>query len=162
MYWEVIAEWVRSQRLEMGGMMHLAIPTLDAGTPVTYYRLPTRGIVNGVNLDPLWWDLPEDPKELEVLIQEQVGLRDKLRNPLFVALRHAEAAFEQQLTIGTIRIFTEGKLYIRDGAVFDAEGVQLKEGMDVTGLVVGEAAIWPGEEGRRRGVEGPMYPRKES
>ncbi|MBI5619651.1 hypothetical protein HY950_01700 [Candidatus Gottesmanbacteria bacterium] len=155
MYWEVIGKWVRDGRGEIGGMMHLAIPTLDAGTPIAYFRLPARGTVNGVDLAPLWDTLPKEPDKREALIQQQVALKDKPTHRLFVELRRAEAAFEQRLVLSTITMFAQDELGIQEGRVVDKNGQPLENGLDITEWVVDGAAVWPGGEssGKSRSPE---------
>lgn len=135
-YWKVIGEWVRTKRAMIGGMMHVAVKELDGGSPIAYFCLPAHGLVNGVDLAPLWDALPQDPEALERLIQEQVALKDKPTNPLFQELRRAEASFEQRLVLETLKAFDEG-------------GTLPIDGFDMTDIVVGESAVWPGIEGRR-------------
>lgn len=146
MYWDVIGTWVREGRNEVGGMMHLAIPSLDAGTPIAYFRLPTRGVINGVNLTPLWNSLPQNEESRETLIRQQCALKDTPTHPLFRELRRAEAAFEQNLVISAIGAFASGELVVRGGRVFDRQGDPLSTGLDLTREIVGDSAIWPGQE----------------
>ncbi|HUD19385.1 MAG TPA: hypothetical protein VMR81_03010 [Patescibacteria group bacterium] len=146
-YWNVIGTWVREKRKEIGGMMHLAIPTLDAGTPIAYFRLPAKGIINGINLSRLWDTLPTDHDELEKLIQEQTSLKDKPTHPLFTELRQAEAAFEPELVIRTIGAFAEGRLSVVEGKIIGTNSIALENGLDLTEEIVGDHAIWPGNEG---------------
>lgn len=147
MYWEVIGRWVAENRREIGGMMHLAVPTLDAGTPVGYFRLPTHGQVNGVNLEPLWQMLPGDLSERLDLTHQQVSLQMSPDHPLFQELRHAEAQFEPKLVIETLRMIAMGEISLYDSRVFDRNGSELDAGYDLTQFVVGDRAIWPGAEG---------------
>lgn len=135
-YWNVIGAWVKERRAEIGGMMHLAVPKLDAGTPVAYFRLPARGIVNGVDLGELWKQFPAGEAERA--------------DQLFQALRKAEADFEPTLVYATVAMLGNGTIRIQDGKIFDDKGHLLNEGIDLTGDVVGDAAIWPGKDVRSK------------
>lgn len=161
MYWEVVGKWVQGNRREIGGMMHLTIPALDAGTPVTFFRLPARGRIRGVDLGPLWDMLPREPDVLEELIQSQVGLKGEPTHPLFQELRRSEAGFESDLVLRTISAFAVGDLRIVDGGVFGSDGAELTGGYDLTKLVVGDQAIWPGGEGTTSGLEAVSRSRHE-
>lgn len=148
-YWQVIGEWVLRRCEEVGGMVHLATPTLDAGTAVAYFRLPSFGEVNGVFLGNLWRDLPEDKEELRELVVQQVGLKDKPTHPLFQALRRAEVNFEPLLVEVTLRMLAEGEIDLRENRVFDREGREFTSGLDLTDLVVGKNAVWQEREAGR-------------
>lgn len=153
-YWDVVGRWIKDRRSEIGGMMHLAVPTPDAGTPVAYFRLPARGVVNGVNLGELWTQLPAGEEERAALIGEQTALKDQPTHPLFQALRRAEARYEPRLVIEMLGILAKGKIQLMDGNVCDREGRMLTNGYDLTDFVVGDDAVWPGGEGGgRRGYE---------
>lgn len=145
-YWDVIGQWVREGRKEGGGMIHLAVPALDVGTPVAYFRIPLRGVVNGVNLGGMWDQLPKDSRGLEALIAQQTGLKDRLSHPLFVGLRRAEAYFEPGLIRQTLVSLARGEIRIQDGKIFDERGTEIK-GLDLTKEVVGERAIPSRAEG---------------
>lgn len=154
MYWDVIGKWVSERRDEIGGMMHLAVPTLDAGTAVAYFRLPAAGIVNEVNLGELWKGLPTDKTGLDALIKEQVHLKDHPTHPLFQELRRAEASFEPKLVHASVAMLGQDTICIADGQVLDADGRLIVNGLDLTRNVVGDLAVWPGGEGGgRRGYE---------
>lgn len=134
MYWQVIGEVVRKRVAEFGGMIHLAVPELDAGPPVSFFRLPSFGTVHDVNLKKLWDLLPGDSDELAELIRDQVSLKDCPTHQLFIALRQAEASFETALVLESLRTVCAG-------------GIKLETALDLTDLVVGSAAIWPEGEG---------------
>ncbi|MBI4058520.1 hypothetical protein HY408_02005 [Candidatus Gottesmanbacteria bacterium] len=146
-YWDVIGEWVKSKRAEIGGMVHLAVPTLDAGTAVAYFRLPARGRIKGADLSTLWDSLPEGQADLGRLVKVQTALRDHPTHLLFQELRRAEAAFELELVLKTLKTLAEGQLFIDNGKVYGRAYRELPQGLDLTDAVVGAAAIWPGREG---------------
>lgn len=149
-YWEVIGEWVRARRDVIGGMIHLAVPALDAGTPIAYFQLPAKGTVRSVNLGLLWDALPTDGDARNALVREQVAKGPYFDDPLFLALREAEAYFEPRLVMMTLGAVANGDIQLRDGHVLDREGRYLFDGYDLTDTVVGREAIWPTLEGFTR------------
>ena len=145
-YWDVIGKWIAEGRDEAGGMIHLATPQLDAGSAVAYFRIPLKGVVDGVDLGELWHALPTDRTELERLIAAQTDLKDKPTHSLFQELRRAEAQFEPELIRQTLMAFATGRLSVQEGHVLN-HGDELTGGLDLSHEVVGKKVLWPGKEG---------------
>jgi folate-dependent phosphoribosylglycinamide formyltransferase PurN len=108
---EVIWELIRSNAAESGVMMHLAIPELDKGPPVTYCTFPIRG----EPFDRYWEEIRGLP--VDELIAQQGD-----DNPLFRLIRKEGVKREQPLIVATVKAFSEGSVSITDGNVVDSRG----------------------------------------
>ena len=112
MWQEVIWRLIENEAQETGVMMHLAIPELDEGPPVTYCTFPIRG----EPFDKYWQEIEGHPvKE----IQESQGEN----NSLFRLTREQGLAREFPLIVSTIQAFSQGKVKITaERKVVDVEG----------------------------------------
>ncbi len=117
---EVIWELIASEASETGVMMHLAIPELDQGPPVTYCTFAIRGAL----FDSYWEDIKGKP--VDELIDQQGDA-----NPLFSLIRKEGAKRELPLVVATLKAFSEGRVRIEDSRVIDAGGNAV-EGYDLT------------------------------
>lgn len=108
---EVIWQLIENKASETGVMMHLVIPELDKGPPVTYCTFPIRG----EPFDRHWKDIEGIP--VSELIAQQGD-----QNPLFRLIRREGVKRELPLIVTTVKAFSEGRVRIRNGQVVDASG----------------------------------------
>ena len=120
---EVIWELIRSDATETGVMMHLAIPELDKGPPVTYCTFPIRGEA----FDRHW-------EEIKGVPMDELIARHGDDNPLFRLIRKEGVKREQPLIVATMKAFSEGAVRIEDGRVVDSRG-QPMEAYSLTGEI---------------------------
>jgi len=108
---EVIWQLIESRTSETGAMMHLVIPELDKGPPMTYCTFPIRGEL----FDRHW-------ETIEHLSFQEVVAREGEDNALFRLIRQEGVKREQPLIAATLRAFSEGKIRIEKGEVVDSSG----------------------------------------
>jgi folate-dependent phosphoribosylglycinamide formyltransferase PurN len=106
---EVIWQLIGSRARESGVMMHLAIPELDQGPPVTYCTFSIRGEAFGSS----WEEISGQPVEV---VQRDQGES----NSLFRLIRKHGLAREFPLIVSTMDAFAQGKVRIRDKQLIDA------------------------------------------
>jgi len=108
---EVIWQLIDSEAQETGVMMHLVIPELDKGPPVTYCTFPIRG-------EPFdrYWDA------IRGLTSSEIKKREGENNPLFKLIRQHGFARELPLIISTLKVFSQGRVKIVEGKVIDDKG----------------------------------------
>ena len=113
---EVIWQLIKNDAQETGAMMHLVIPELDKGPPVTYCTFP----ISGVPFDRYWEEIKEHPLE-------EIKKKQGENNPLFKLIRSHGLAREFPLIISTLKAFTQGKIKITaDKELVDSEGKPIK------------------------------------
>lgn len=112
---EVIWELIRTKATKTGVMMHLAIPEVDEGPPMTYCEFPIRG-----NPFDQYWN------EIEGLPTEKVMTRQGEDNALFTLIRREGVKREQPLITATLKAFSEGKIHIKEGHILSDKGEILK------------------------------------
>ena len=117
---EVIWKLIEDRAQETGVMMHLVIPELDKGPPVTYCSFPIRG----EPFDKYW-------KEIEGKPLAEIKANQDEKNPLFEKIREHGLAREFPLIVATIKAFSEGRVRIEDGKVVSASDEVIK-GYDLT------------------------------
>jgi len=108
---DVIWELIRRKAIKTGVMMHLAIPEVDEGPPVTYCEFSIRG----EPFDKYW-------KEMEGLSIEDVKAQQGENNALFKLIREEGVKREQPLIAATMKAFSEGRVRIENGKVKDEKG----------------------------------------
>ncbi|MEZ4554555.1 MAG: phosphoribosylglycinamide formyltransferase [Dehalococcoidia bacterium] len=108
---EVIRELIRTRASESGIMLHLAVPEVDAGPVVSFCRYPIRGSA----FAGVWDGLPDDPAPLS---NDALDATD-----LFAAIRSAGVRRESPLLVATLRAFADGRRFVSNGALLDAQGV---------------------------------------
>ena len=108
---EVIWELIDSKASKTGVMMHLAIPEVDEGPPMTYCEFPIRGEL----FDKHW-------KEIEGLSANEIMDKQGENNALFKLIREEGVKREQPLIAATLQAFSEGKIRIENGQVVNSEG----------------------------------------
>ena len=108
-YQEVIAELIRSRKLESGCLMNVVDGNLDRGPVVSYCRFPIWDAGNQM----LWrWDYPED--------QLQPGVREAL--PLYKDLRARGVAREKPFLVETLSAVADGSLSLPPKTPLDLTG----------------------------------------
>ncbi len=117
---DVIWELIESRAEKSGVMMHLAIPEVDAGPPVTYCLYPIRG----PDFDPLW-------AQIEGRSVDEIKASEGEENALFQQIRRHGVARELPLVIETLRAFADGRVRIGDRQLVDAAGRPI-QGHDLT------------------------------
>ena len=104
-----------------GIKMHVAIPELDMGPTATYCTFPIRSKA----FDKYWG-------EIKGKTVEEIKAKQGVENNLFKAIRAHGAARELPLTVSTLRVFSEGKVWItKDRQVVDSGG-HVIQGYDLT------------------------------
>jgi phosphoribosylglycinamide formyltransferase 1 len=121
--WQLMAEGAR----EAGGMMHLATPELDAGPPVTFFRLP----LTGPAWEPRWaeWD-----RKLKQQGLAAIQAREGEGEPLFARIRAEELRREFPLILLTLKNLAEGSFHLTKAGV-EVQGRLLPHGLDLSGQV---------------------------
>jgi folate-dependent phosphoribosylglycinamide formyltransferase PurN len=112
---EVVWQLIDNQAEETGVMMHLATPELDEGPPATYCTFPIRG----KPFDRYW-------TEIEGQSVEEIKQSQGERNRLFKLIRKHGLAREFPLIIATLKVFSRGKVRIKEGKVVTAAGKPIK------------------------------------
>ena len=108
---EVIWELIASKASTTGVMMHLAIPEVDEGPPMTYCEFPIRDEL----FDKYW-------KEIEGLSVSEVMDQQGENNALFKLIREEGIKREQPLIAATLQAFSERKIRIENDKVINREG----------------------------------------
>jgi folate-dependent phosphoribosylglycinamide formyltransferase PurN len=112
---EVIWKLIESEASETGVMMHLVIPELDKGPPVTYCTFPIRG----EPFDRHW-------EEIKGLPVNELMAQQGDANPLFSLIRSEGVKRELPLIVVTLKAFSEGTVRIEEGKVTDSSGQTVK------------------------------------
>ena len=112
---EVIWKLIESGASETGVMMHLVIPELDKGPPVTYCTFPIRG----EPFDRHW-------EEIKGLSVNELMAQQGDANPLFSLIRSEGVKRELPLIVVTLKAFSEGTVRIEEGKVTDSSGQTVK------------------------------------
>jgi len=112
---EVIWQLIDDHAQENGVMMHLVIPELDKGPPVTYCTFP----IIGEPFDRYWLELQKLPPNS--------AKRHDEKNSLFRLIRQHGLSRGFPLIVSTIKAFSEGRIKITaDRKVVDADGKPIK------------------------------------
>jgi phosphoribosylglycinamide formyltransferase-1 len=112
---EVIWKLIESEASETGVMMHLVIPELDKGPPVTYCVFS----ITGSPFDRHW-------EEIKGLSITELKAQQGDDNPLFKLIRSEGVKRELPLIVATVKAFSEGMVRIEDGKVVDSGGRTVK------------------------------------
>jgi phosphoribosylglycinamide formyltransferase-1 len=118
---EVIWELIQKRAKETGVMMHLVTPDLDRGPVVTYCRFPLKG----GEFDERW-------KEIEGKSPDEIRAKEGEGNALFQLIRAEGVKREIPLIVTSIKAFSEGRVKVVDGRVYDEKGQEVA-GYDLTG-----------------------------
>lgn len=108
---EVIWTLIENEAKESGVMMHLVTPELDRGPIVTCCTFPITG-------EPFDKHRQEIEKRPVAEIKEEQGGN----NALFQLIRQYGLAREFPLIVATLRAFSQSKIKIKAGEIFDNEG----------------------------------------
>jgi len=118
---QVIWKLIEAEARIQGVKMHVAIPELDMGPTATYCLFPIRGPA----FDKYW-------EEIKGKRVEEIKAVQGVENMLFKTIRAHGAARELPLTVATLKVFSQGKIKIReDRQVVDAQG-NIVGGYDLT------------------------------
>ncbi len=109
---EVIWQLVDTEAEATGVMMHLVIPELDKGPPVTYCTFSIRG----KPFDQYWDEIKRQPTE-------EIKKSQGENNHLFRLIREHGYARELPLLVSTVKAFSQGEVKITaNKKVADSEG----------------------------------------
>jgi phosphoribosylglycinamide formyltransferase-1 len=117
---EVIWQLIENKATETGIMMHLVTPDLDRGPVVTYCTFP----IKGGEFDKRW-------SEIKGKSVAEIKAKEGEENALFKLVRAEGVQREIPLIIATIKAFSEGKVKVISGKVFDTSGKEVS-GYDLT------------------------------
>lgn len=127
---EVIWQLIEQRAKEAGAMIHLVVPELDAGPPVTYCRFS----ITGPGFEPLWEELD---RKLSSKFLKQIEQEEGETNPLFQMIRCHEFARELPLILITLDKLARGVIKVEDRKVLlegrPTSGVDLS--VEVDGLL---------------------------
>lgn len=137
-WFNVIWQLIRQSADESGVMMHKITPQLDRGPIITYCRY----MLHDPDLDDLWQALPENPEELEHLIQTESKKRELVDYPLHRAIRTTGFKREVPLILSTVASLIDGTISLTETGVVDKTGHELVTGYDATSEV--EARLYSG------------------
>ncbi len=122
---EVIWKLLDQDADDTGVMMHLVTPELDKGPAITYCRFP----IKGKKWYSLWEQFRDKKKRIGLkAIIEQEGERE----PLFSAIREEGVKRELPLIVQTLKALSTGKIYLKDGKLYDSSGKELLEAYDLS------------------------------
>jgi len=127
---EVIWQLVEERADRQGAMIHLTTPEWDEGPALTFCSFP----IVGEEWDPLWKGIDEKirRKGLAAVMRE-----DGESEPLFRRIREAGERRELPLIAHSIKLFADGKVFIRDQQLY-VDGEPLDRAYDLTDEVNGE------------------------
>jgi len=114
---EVIWELMEKRASQSGVMIHLVTKELDKGPPITFCTFPIRDPL----IDPLWKMLAEKLKSKSV---HQIMKEEGQHNQLFKEIRRRGVERELPLIVQTLKIFSEGKIRIKDKEILVNNKVQ--------------------------------------
>jgi phosphoribosylglycinamide formyltransferase-1 len=110
--WQEVIWKLIDQRSETSGvMMHLVTPELDKGPVVSYCRYPIRGPA----FDQLW-------EKINGKTLAEIKTLDGEANPLFKEIRRYGAARELPLIAGTVKIFSQRLVGVKNGVIVNCSG----------------------------------------
>jgi phosphoribosylglycinamide formyltransferase-1 len=126
---EVIWQLIEERAERQGAMIHLTTPDWDEGPALTYCSFP----IVGEDWDPLWREMEE---RIEREGMEEIRRQDG-SEPLFLRIREEGERRELPLIAQSIRLFSEGRVFIRDQQLY-VDGRPLKGAYDLTEEVESE------------------------
>jgi phosphoribosylglycinamide formyltransferase-1 len=121
---EIIWKLIEKNERQTGVMMHLVIPQLDAGPPLTYCTFP----IKSEKFDSLWENLEEKLRRKSL---ERIKREEGEREALFKEIRKEGVRWELPLIVHTLKALSNktielrGKKIMRGGKVI--EGYCLNE-----------------------------------
>jgi phosphoribosylglycinamide formyltransferase-1 len=108
---QVIWTLMENKARESGVMMHLVTPELDRGPVITYCTYPIRG----EPFDEYW-------QQISRRSIAEIRKEEGENNSLFQIIRLHGLAREFPLIVSTLRAFSQGKVKIKNGGIFDSQG----------------------------------------
>jgi folate-dependent phosphoribosylglycinamide formyltransferase PurN len=114
---EVIWELMEKRASQSGVMIHLVTKELDKGPPITFCTFPIRDPL----INPLWETLAEKLKSKSM---HQIMKEEGQHNQLFTEIRRRGVERELPLIVQTLKIFSEGKIRIKDKEILVNNKVQ--------------------------------------
>ena len=121
---EVIWQLIEQRAERQGAMIHLTTPEWDEGPALTFCSFSLRA---GEYL-PLWENMD---KKLRTRSMEEIIRDEGESEPLFRRIRADGERRELPLIAQSIRLFAEGKVFIKDQRLY-VQGVPLGEAYDLT------------------------------
>lgn len=118
---DVIWQLIDAQASSSGVMMHLVTPELDKGPVVSYCRF---AIKHANNFDVYW-------REIEGYCSREIQASEGEGNRLFREIRRHGAVRELPLIVSTVKAFSERRISVRNGNIYDADG-NLSPGYDLS------------------------------
>jgi phosphoribosylglycinamide formyltransferase-1 len=121
---EVIWQLIEQKAEKQGAMIHLTTPEWDEGPALTYCSFSLRAS----GYPPLWEQMENKLKtrSLDEIIRDEGETE-----PLFKRIRADGEKRELPLIAQSIKLFSEGKVFIRDQRLY-VEGVSLDEAYNLT------------------------------
>lgn len=116
---EVIWQLIKERACRSGVMIHLVTKELDKGPPITFCTFPLRG----PSIDPLWQSHDE---KLRNHTLDHIVEKEGEQNELFKEIRERGVRRELPLIVQTLKVFTEGRISIRDKQIFVDNHLQEK------------------------------------
>ena len=114
---EVIWKLIEDRANQSGVMIHLVTNELDKGPRITYCTFPLRDPF----IDPLW---EKHEQKLKSRSLNQITKEDGDNNELFKEIRKRGVIRELPLIVQTLKIFSEGKIGIKDKHIIVNDRVQ--------------------------------------
>ncbi len=114
---EVIWRLIEDRANQSGVMIHLVTNELDKGPRITYCIFPLRDPF----IDPLW---EKHEQKLKSKSLNQIIKEERKNNELFKEIRKMGVIRELPLVVQTLKIFSEGKIGIKDKHIIVNDRIQ--------------------------------------
>ena len=114
---EVIWRLIEDRANQSGVMIHLVTNELDKGPRITYCTFPLRDPF----IDPLW---EKHEQKLKSKSLNQIIKEERKNNELFKEIRKMGVIRELPLVVQTLKIFSEGKIGIKDKHIIVNDRIQ--------------------------------------
>ena len=114
---EVIWKLIEDRANQSGVMIHLVTNELDKGPRITYCTFPLRDPF----IDPLW---EKHEQKLKSKSLNQIIKEEGKNNELFKEIRKMGVIRELPLVVQTLKIFSEGKIGIKDKHIIVNDRIQ--------------------------------------
>ncbi|NOQ85292.1 MAG: phosphoglycerate transporter [Deltaproteobacteria bacterium] len=114
---EVIWRLIEDRANQSGVMIHLVTNELDKGPRITYCTFPLKDPF----IDPLW---EKHEQKLKSKSLNQIIKEERKNNALFKEIRKMGVIRELPLVVQTLKIFSEGKIGIKDKHIIVNDRIQ--------------------------------------
>ncbi|MCK5009722.1 MAG: phosphoglycerate transporter [Deltaproteobacteria bacterium] len=114
---EVIWRLIEDRANQSGVMIHLVTNELDKGPRITYCTFPLKDPF----IDPLW---EKHEQKLKSKSLNQIIKEERKNNELFKEIRKMGVIRELPLVVQTLKIFSEGKIGIKDKHIIVNDRIQ--------------------------------------